>query len=312
MGNGRLAFVGVTASRSSINRVFPRWADILGLDADLLPLDLPLDTSPQRYREVMMMLHDTAEVRGALVTTHKVRLLEAASDLFHELDEYADLCHEVSCIVKRDNRLLGSAKDPITAGRALWEFLPRGHFGTTGGHVVCLGAGGSGLALSIHLLTRPDVADRPRRIVLVNRSPQRLEVCRAVHARLGVPAGVVTYVASAQPERNDQLVSEAPPGSLVVNATGMGKDLPGSPVTDDAIFPADGYAWEFNYRGDLDFLHQARRQATARNLTVEDGWRYFVHGWSTVIAEVFGVDLSAATLTRLSAAAADLRPAASG
>jgi hypothetical protein len=35
----------------------------------------------------------------------------------------------------------------------------------------------------------------------------------------------------------DDLVSAAPPGSLIVNATGMGKDRPGSPITGRARSP---------------------------------------------------------------------------
>ncbi len=51
-----------------------------------------------------------------------------------------------------------------------------------------------------------------------------------------------------------------PPGSLVVNATGMGKDRPGSPLGPTSVFPRDGVVWEFNYRGSLDFWHQALAQ----------------------------------------------------
>ena len=56
------------------------------------------------------------------------------------------------------------------------------------------------------------------------------------------------------------------PSSPVVNATGLGKDAPGSPITDDAPFPAQAMARDFNYRGDLMFLRQARSQAEARAL----------------------------------------------
>jgi len=34
-----------------------------------------------------------------------------------------------------------------------------------------------------------------------------------------------------------------------------------------------------------------------------DGWRYFIHGWSQVVAEVFDLQLSPETMTRLSQAA---------
>ncbi len=39
------------------------------------------------------------------------------------------------------------------------------------------------------------------------------------------------------------------------------------------------------------FLDQARAQSDARALRVEDGWIYFVHGWTQVIAEVFDIDI---------------------
>ena len=34
---------------------------------------------------------------------------------------------------------------------------------------------------------------------------------------------------------------------------------------------------------------QANAQKELRNLTIEDGWVYFIHGWTRVIAEVFNV-----------------------
>jgi len=50
---------------------------------------------------------------------------------------YARLCGEVSCIAKRDGRLRGWAKDPISAGRTLGSILGRGYFGRVGGEVLC-------------------------------------------------------------------------------------------------------------------------------------------------------------------------------
>jgi shikimate 5-dehydrogenase len=79
------------------------------------------------------------------------------------------------------------------------------------------------------------------------------------------------------------------PGSLVINATGLGKDAPGSPLMDAGVFPERAVVWDLNYRGDLVFLDQARRQQRERSLRIEDGWTYFIHGWTQVIAEVFDV-----------------------
>ena len=76
-----------------------------------------------------------------------------------------------------------------------------------------------------------------------------------------------------------------------MNATGAGKDTPGSPITDAAIFPERGTVWEFNYRGELAFLQQARAQQAARRLQIADGWTYFLHGWTRVMADVFDRDI---------------------
>ena len=71
----------------------------------------------------------------------------------------------------------------------------------------------------------------------------------------------------------------------------MGKDTPGSPIGNAAEFPEDGMAWDFNYRGDLVFLDQSRTQQAQKRLHIEDGWVYFIHGWTRVISEVFHIDI---------------------
>jgi shikimate 5-dehydrogenase len=133
-------------------------------------------------------------------------------------------------------------------------------------------------------------ADKPSRIIITNRSPGRLEEMKRIHAGLstGVP---VEYRLAPGPAENDRAVSELIPRSLVVNATGLGKDTPGSPITSDAVFPESGFAWDFNYRGNLEFLDQARKQGGERHLTVQDGWTYFLYGWLMVMAEIFRVDI---------------------
>jgi len=99
---------------------------------------------------------------------------------------------------------------------------------------------------------------------------------------------------------NDDVVKNLPQGSLIVNATGMGKDRPGSPISDDIIFPPNSYAWEFNYRGSIEFFHQAEKQKEKQNLHVEDGWIYFIHGWTQVIGEVFNIDITERDIAKLS------------
>jgi len=96
-------------------------------------------------------------------------------------------------------------------------------------------------------------------------------------------------------------------GSLVVNATGLGKDRPGSPLTDDCLFPKEALIWEINYRGSLEFMHQAISQQEKRKLIVEDGWSYFIYGWTEVIAEVFHIDISKEMLKNCKMLAEDYR-----
>jgi shikimate 5-dehydrogenase len=129
--------------------------------------------------------------------------------------------------------------------------------------------------------------------VVSNRSRPRLDHIAQVHAALHVNVPT-DYVLAPQTADNDALVAALPAGSLVVNATGLGKDAPGSPLSGAADYPRDGLVWELNYRGDLIFLDDALRQQTSRNLTVEDGWTYFLHGWTQVIAEVFHIDIPSA------------------
>ena len=97
--------------------------------------------------------------------------------------------------------------------------------------------------------------------------------------------------------------------SLVVNATGLGKDLAGSPVSDRALFPAGAVVWELNYRGTLEFLQQAARQAGSGQLVVHDGWEYFLFAWKAVIEEVFRLTISPQQFARLVGLAEPLRPA---
>ncbi|MFJ6549839.1 MULTISPECIES: shikimate dehydrogenase [unclassified Microbacterium] len=300
-----MGFVGVTTASSSIMKVFPLWADILGLPTrTLVGHDLPMDADPAQYRAMVEQIRDDPHHRGALVTTHKMNVYAAASDLFDELDPFAVSCAEVSSIAKRGSTLSGRAKDPITVDLALRDFLPADHFARTGAEVVILGAGGSGTALSWALAEREDA---PALITVTARTQDKLDHLREVHRQHGTPEGLLRYVVTETPEEADALVAAAPAGSVIANATGLGKDRPGSPLTDAVVFPEGAYVWEFNYRGSLEFLHQAEAQEDDRALHVVDGWRYFIHGWSQVVADVFDLDLTPETVERLAEAAESVR-----
>lgn len=289
-----LRFVGVTTGQSSIMRVFPAWAELLGLgDAAIAGIDLPPRAEPAAYREVVARLRDDPLTLGALVTTHKIDLFRACRDLFDEIDAHACLMGEASCLAKRGGRLVCQAKDPVTAGLAVDGFLGEGYFARTGAAVFVMGAGGAAIALTWHLMRRERGADLPARVVVSDRDRERLAEIARVHRAISARVPV-DYVLVAGPADNDTTLAGLKPGSLVVNATGLGKDAPGSPLTDAALFPEGAVAWDLNYRGDLVFLDQARRQQASLGLRVEDGWTYFLHGWTRVIAEVFQVEIPTA------------------
>jgi len=286
-----LFFFGVTTAKSSIMKVFPAWAKRLGLkDAMIKGVDFPLHAPVADYRAAVAFVKRDPLALGALVTTHKIDLYNACRDQFDEIDAHARFMGETSCLSKRVGKFVCHAKDPISSGLALDGFLPARHFERTGAELFSMGAGGSSIALTWHMMQRNRGADRPSRIVVSNRSAARLEEIQRIHRELdaGVP---VDYVLAPKDVDNDAVVAKLKPGSLVINATGLGKDAPGSPASNAVQFPENGIVWDLNYRGDLLFLDQARAQASLRGLSIEDGWGYFLHGWTQVIAEVFHVDI---------------------
>jgi len=300
-------FIGVTTGKSSIMKVFPLWMKVLGREEVVMQgVDCKIHDEPEAYRQAVAQIKYDPLSLGALVTTHKIDLLTAARDMFEVLDPYAQITGEVSCISKLDGRLEGHAKDPITSGASLDAIIEKGYFGKTHSEVLCFGAGGSGVATLLHLINKKDKSDRPRRFTFVNRSQGRLDHAREMVSGLKTDIEV-EYIQNADPAINDRIMEKFPPYSIIINATGMGKDTPGSPVTWEGRFPMHSLAWEFNYRGELDFMHQSLAQVESRNVKVEDGWLYFVHGWTQVVAQVLHFDLTPSLFDKLNEAASTVR-----
>lgn len=287
-----LYFIGVTTGKSSIMKVFPAWADTLGLgNAVMCGVDLTIGAPADDYRKVVAFIKSDPLSMGALVTTHKLDLYRAAGDLFDEVDPHAARLGEASCLSKRDGRLIAHAKDALTAGYALSAVLPDGYFEQAERDVFIMGCGGAGLALARFLSAPERSANRPARILISDQDRGRLSGAEGLTKTSQSPTIIDTrYARNAS--ANDEFLATVKPGSLVVNATGLGKDRPGSPLTSAGRFPQGGIVWEFNYRGNLIFLDQAKAQAADRNLSIHDGWVYFIHGWSTVIAEVFNIEIA--------------------
>ena len=287
-----LEFFGVSTGGSTALTLFPAWATVLGVqNAKIRGVDLPLGDCLDEHRAAVLRLKQDSAVRGALVTSHKLTMVRAAHDLIDRLTPEARLCGEVSALYKRGHELWGHACDPANCGRAMqhiigsdwWRKHPEAG-------ILSLGGGGATVALLVHLLTQ--TRSRPRFVSVVEKRLDNLIHCQNVANNLCSSGMQLDFVHSGESSICDTLVADLPPHSLVINATGMGKDIPGSPVTGEARFPRGGAVWELNYRGERPFLHQARSQAQKQELIVEDGWHYFLYGWSSVMSLVFDTPLT--------------------
>ena len=294
-----LYFIGVTTGHSSIMKVFPKWSEAMGLGAVIKGIDIAIHEDPSVYRKVVEFIKNDPMSYGALVTTHKLDLCNACRDMFEYLDPYAQMFNELSSISKKDGKLCGHAKDPISSGLALSDFVPANYWKDFGGDFYVIGAGGSAISMGSYLMRPEFKGNYPKRIIVSNRSKPRLDEIEKIFKEMN-PGGIeLQFHLCPEPTQNDAVLSTIKPHSVIVNATGLGKDRPGSPLTDAAQFPQDSLVWEINYRGDLTFKVQADRQAKEKNLHVEDGWRYFIYGWTQVIAEVFHTPIEGELLDRL-------------
>lgn len=294
-----LYFIGVTTGHSSIMKVFPEWSKHMGLGAVIKGIDIGIHENPEVYRKVVEFIKNDPLSKGALVTTHKLDLCNATKDMFDYLDPYAQMFNEMSSISKLDGQLRGHAKDPISSGYALSDFVPENWWSEKGGDFYAIGAGGSAISMGSYLMRPEFKGNYPKRIIISNRSKPRLDEIEKIFTKLN-PGGIeFQYHLCPEFKDNDAVLKTIKPNSVIVNATGLGKDRPGSPLTDDCEFPENSLVWEINYRGDLTFMHQAEKQAEAKNLHVEDGWRYFIYGWTQVIAEVFHTPIEGKLLDEL-------------
>jgi shikimate dehydrogenase len=284
-------FVGVTTGASLVRRAMPLWRPLLPSRCDIRGVDIALDAPDEAYVELLDGLRRDDGAAGAVITAHKLRLFRAARSRFAYLDPTSLACEEVNAIRREGSRLRGYARDPISVGRVVDRIWPRGE-----GEVVCLGAGGTAMALAYHLRTTRG----PVPFVCAERDPAAL----AQLTRLA-DLPIVEHVGEGP---WDEVIEAAPPRSLIVNATGLGKDRPGSPISAAAAFPPEAVVWELNYRGELDFLRRARLQAEASRLRVEDGWALFCHGWAVALAAVLDLADDPGLGDRFAEVAGQLRP----
>ncbi|MEG1657234.1 MAG: shikimate dehydrogenase, partial [Christensenellaceae bacterium] len=241
-------FIGVTTGKSSIMKVFPEWAKALGLkDTVMKGIDIEIHAQPEAYRKVVEFIKNDKLSMGALVTTHKIDLYNATKDLFEYLDPYAQMFSELSSISKRGDKLCGHAKDPISSGFALEEFVPKNYWAEhKDAGVLIMGAGGSAISMCSYFMRPEFKGNYPSKIVIANRSKPRLDEIEEVNKMLNKSGILCEYYLTPEVGQNDEVLNKMGKGSLIINATGLGKDRPGSPLTDAAIFPQDSLVWEIN------------------------------------------------------------------
>ena len=239
-------FIGVTTGSSSIMKVFPEWAKALGHgDAVMKGIDIAIHEKPEVYREVVSFIKNDPLSLGALVTTHKIDLYNAAHDLFDVEGTYAKQFGEISSIYKDGDKLCCDAKDPITCGMAMEEFVPENYWKENPeAGVFIMGAGGSCISMCSYYMRNFNKDNSPAKIVVANRSLPRLEECEKINNKFYPNTIPAEYYLTPEPGQNDEQMAKMGKGSLVINATGLGKDRPGSPLTDSAVFPENALACE--------------------------------------------------------------------
>ena len=229
-------FIGVTTGQSSIMKVFPRWAEALGLDAEIRGIDFVAECRPGKlqrgcrvHQRRSPLARRTGDDAQGLPTQGLARSFRRARSLAATLGE-------ISCISKRGGRFAATPR--IRSARPWLEAIVEpGYWRRNRADLLILGAGGSAMALTLYLHDKAkEGGDVPMRILVTARLEQDLADIRAVHRRVrfAIP---VEYCVTPEPASADRIVGQLPEGSMVVNATGLGKDRPGSPLTDDVAFP---------------------------------------------------------------------------
>ena len=108
-------FIGVTTGKSSIMKVFPKWADHLGLNAVIKGFDFEPHSEPAKYRKRLSLLKMMSSPWALWSLPTNLDLLKACGDLFEGRGEYAQLLDEASSISKQEKNSGLMPKTPLPA-----------------------------------------------------------------------------------------------------------------------------------------------------------------------------------------------------
>jgi shikimate dehydrogenase len=298
VGDRHVVFVGVDTRRSSALDAVPLWSRWLGHPLQVRPVDIPLGAPPDVYVGVFDELVADTDAAGAVITSHKVAIYAAIADRCSYLSPDASRLRECTVVAARPSGMAAYATDVQSMGAAVDRIWPEGDM------VLCLGAGGSAAALCLHLLRR---RIPPRHIVVCQRDPRRAAEFSGLLADDAAATGIELQVHDGDGVW-DEVLKSLPAGGLVVNATGLGKTGPESPVSPDVTLPRGVTVWDLNYRGPLPFLARAREQREQRGLVVHDGSMLFALGWLAALTALLDVVPSNDAAERFVAIAQEVRP----
>jgi len=224
-------------------------------------------------------------IGGSLITAHKAAVFDAAADLFDEITPVARKLGEVGMVYWRNGRLIGDANDAVSTTHILPRLLGSERWANGTHLALIMGGGGAGIAVANTLSVTSELECAG--VIITEIDENR---CRDLRTRVRAWSSVVPIEIRHVTSPSDSLVLEVGRGALIANATGLGKDRPGNPITPACTFPPDATVWEFNYRflpqNEPTFWQTVKSQASSSNLILEDGWEYFVWGWLVVMANI--------------------------
>jgi shikimate 5-dehydrogenase len=307
MNAARVYFLGVRTRGSASHKAFPAWMRAIDWSASLVGVDMALNSDCAGYGEFLARMKNDEYCAGAQITSHKVGVFECLSDELDRLDPDARSLGEVGAISMAAGTLTGFSPDMLALTDELTRMLTAGDSAPSPREVIILGGGGAGRAVALTsarfgtgLVPRITITERDATVLADLKIRLSASLASAGQGSLQFREGA----------DNDEIVRNAPAGSLIVNATGRGKDIAGSPVSEDVIFPAESIAWDLNYRGDLRFLHQARAQRASNGVRVLDGWNYFLRNWYVCLQRLAGHEPSEYRFELFCKASEFLRPKA--
>lgn len=280
--NKKYLFLGVSTKNSSVNKTFPYWMKEIDSNAALYGMDLSLNSPRKSYLEFIEMA-TCPDVVGALITSHKTDVFRHGQSFFSDISQDATELKEISSIRHNTStgELFAHNTDIVGSRRALAELTTKNERWLNGdGNITILGAGGACLSLLKALERYQNFSGK---IFLTEKSLDRISEIKDILDRLNL------NIIIEPSENTEDVIRSSGAAPLVINATGVGKDIQGSPISNIDCIGREATVWELNYRGDLTLLNDLRETISSNNLIIQDGWDFFVDGWMNNIC--FGLSI---------------------